>query len=208
MNSNGTSNPTVIPDQTIYNKLRSIFPDVKSSYIKKICINPPIVNNIKDKAYVLNALIEHLLNEGPNHLRPVEFVIEQPIATVTTDEKYEYLLGIFPDADPTFIREFVIKNPSEQEFQDFIQGKLESRDYPTKEQYMARIKITEQIKQYTRDLNIENFLELFPDPFKHFEDASRKCIHRTVAFEFLKSVFIRNKVSTRTYNFVRISSCS
>lgn len=186
-------------DPTIYSKLRSIFPEVRKSYVKKICINPPGGAN-SNREQLLNILIDHLLREGHDHLRPVNLIVEQEqqnkISTLSVDEKYEYLLGIFPDADPTYLRDFVEKSCStEQMLQEFIQQKLEKKDYPTKDQYLAKIKITEQIKQYTTDFKVEQFLELFPDPFKHFEDQSRKCEYQPIAMEFLKAFFNRNKVN-------------
>lgn len=166
--------------------------------MKKICINSSIIGPYSNKDQLLHGLINHLLSEGHNHTRPKENHLqqqqEQSVASV--DEQYEYLSGIFPDADPNYLRNFVEKNLNSQEVIDqFIQEKLEKRDYPTKDQYLAKIKITEQIKQYTTDFKIEKFLELFPDPFKHFEDSKRKCVHQLVAFEFLKSHFNKIRVT-------------
>lgn len=193
-----------VPDRQIYNKLRSIFPDVQSSYVKQICINPSVIGPYNNKDELLHGLINHLLSEGQKHLGPKEnnFDKQQLQCVVSVDEQYEYLAGIFPDADPTFLRNFVEKNlNSEGVIDQFIQDKLEKRDYPTKEQYLAKIKITEQLKQYTSDFKIEKFLELFPDPYKHFEDSSRKCAYQPIAMEFLKSFFNRIKVPYITHNF-------
>lgn len=147
-------------------------------------------------------LIDHLLNEGRNHSRPIEKHFEEPkVNSLSIDEQYEYLLGIFPDADPTYLRDFVEKNVNlNQSLEEFIQKKLESRDYPTKEQYLAKIKITEQQKQYTTDFKVEKFLELFPDPFKHFENTTRRGNYQPIAMEFLKSFFNRNKVSLQQFS--------
>ncbi|XP_001603062.1 uncharacterized protein LOC100119259 [Nasonia vitripennis] len=198
---------TVALDPKIYNKLRSMFPDVRKSYVKKICMNPP-GGAYLNKDQLLDALINHLLKEGDAHLRTINYMAEQEhqnkISTLSVDEKYEYLLGIFPDADPTYLRDFVEKSCStEQILQEFIQQKLEKKDYPTKAQYLAKIKITEQIKQYTTDFKVEQFLELFPDPFKHFEDQSRKCDYQPIAMEFLKSFFNRNKVNTISRQYLQ-----
>lgn len=189
------SNSEEVPDRQIYNKLRSIFPQVKTSYVKQICINPSVIGPYNNKDELLHGLINHLLSEGHNHLTPVEIHYEEPQCVVSVDEQYEYLAGIFPDADPTFLRDFVEKNKNSKEVIDqFIQEKLEKRDYPTKEQYLAKIKITEQLKQYSTDFKIEKFLELFPDPFKHFEDPTRKNLYQPIAMEFLKSFFNKIKV--------------
>ena len=183
-------------DATIYSRLRAMFPDVKASFVREICMNPPNVMNYNDKESILSTLIDHLLKEGNNHLEIVENYIEEQTATaLSVNEKYEYLLGIFPDVDPTYLRDFIEKScHSDQALEQFIQQKLERRDYPTKEQYLARIKITEQQKQYTVDFKVEKFLELFPDPLKHFENVKRQCAYHPIAMEFLKSSFNKNKV--------------
>lgn len=107
-----------------------------------------------------------------------------------------HLQEIFQDTDPTFLRSFVESNHNrENALEQFIQNKLEKRDYPTREQYLAIIKKTEQMKDYTVNFKVEKFLELFPNPFEHFEDASRKCQYEPIAFEFFKSFFSRIKVS-------------
>lgn len=159
-------------------------------------MEPPGGKVITAREVLLNVLIEHLLEEGPNHLctKPAKYE-EQIVSTLSVDERYEYLVGIFPDADPTYLRSFVeTSDKTEQSMQEFIQQKLETRNYPTKEQYLAKIKITEQLKQYTTEFVLSKFLELFPDPFSHFENGNRKGSYEPIAMEFLKSFFQRNKV--------------
>lgn len=176
-----------------------MFPDVKKSYIKQICANPP--NLINDNhEIILNTLIDHLLREGSNHLGIKEIKLQQadgqqPVSTLTVDDKYEYLAGIFPNADPTYLRDFAEKETTnDQAIEEFIQQKIEAHDYPTKEDYLKKIKITEQIRQYTDQFNLMKFLELFPEPTKHFEDSKRQCTYQPIAMEFLKSYFNRHKV--------------
>jgi transcription termination factor NusB len=185
-----------VADCTIYNKLRAIFPEVKSSYIKEICLNAPIPINYNNTENVLNTLIDHLLNNGCYHLNPIQNnFIQETVTSLSVDEQYEYLIGIFPDADPTYLREFVenIDN-TKQSLETFIQQNLEKRNYPTKEEYLAKIKITQQQKQYTTDFRVENFLEIFSNPFVYFEDKTRQCIYQPIAMEFLKSYFNKTKV--------------
>ncbi|KAL7303319.1 hypothetical protein TKK_0004509 [Trichogramma kaykai] len=182
-------------DIKIYNHLRSIFPDVESNYIKQIAKIPEGPDQNRDKT--LNDLIDHLLQVGPQYTRQKVEYIPVPAVHASIDEQYDYLLGIFPDADPTYLRHFVeTNNNKEHAVQEFVQSKLETRDYPTKEQYLAKIKITEQQKQYTTDFKVEKFLEVIPDPISYFENPSRKCTHDPIGKEFLKHIFNKNKVHT------------
>ncbi|XP_014204374.1 uncharacterized protein LOC106636490 [Copidosoma floridanum] len=186
----------------VYVKLRSMFPEVKKSYIKHICVHPPVQFSANsDQQIILNVLIDHLLQEGSNNLEVDQmqpYEIDEPVSALTVDEKYEYLVGIFPNADPSYLRKFVEETTNDQAIEDFIQQKIESHDYPTKEDYLKKIKITEQIKQYTTNFDLKNFLEILPDPFKYFEDSTRQSNHNIVAMEFLKSHFNRYKVCTLT----------
>lgn len=196
-------------DRDIYYKLRSMFSDVDSNYIKKICKKPPIAINVNNKEHLLNLLIDHLLNEGSNNLAlyPTEDRQEPKSNNLSIDEQCNYLQEIFKDADPTYLRDFVEQNHHrENALEEFIQQKLEKRDYPTREQYLSKIKKTEQMKDYTVNFKVEKFLEIFPDPVTHFEDSARKCQYEPIAFEFFKSFFSRIKVSKEIsqINFVNI----
>ncbi|XP_046817143.1 E3 ubiquitin-protein ligase RNF216-like isoform X2 [Vespa crabro] len=118
-------------------------------------------------------------------------------ATCDANEQYENMLGIFPDADPVYLKD-IVKNMynKPEELKAFVQSKLETHDYPTREQYLAKRKITEQQKQYTTDFRIDKFLEIYPCPFTHFEDPKRQCSFNSIAFEFLKYYY--NKLKTCT----------
>ena len=172
----------------IYSKLRSIFADVESDYIKRVCItNENKYEGIAEDA-ILSVFIDFLLIHGQNHLKPA-------VMPPSVEDQCEYLQGIFPNADPNYLRKFVKKNDNkDEEFELFIRQNLESPDYPTVDEYLAKLKITQQQKQYTCDFKVEKFLELFPDPVKHFESADRKCYRNPVALEFLKSYFNKHKV--------------
>lgn len=184
----------------MYYKLRNIFPNVDPEYLKKLC--PPEWGP-GDRDAQVTAIVEFLLSKGdalpPAPIKPHKDEASGVAATMAygnVDDVYENLLGIFPDADPHYLREFAENNVAKPNaIKEFVELKLESRDYPTKEQYRARLKITEQQRQYTTGFNVQQFLTIIPDPRTHFMDPKRKCEHSTVAFEFLKSHFNKNKVS-------------
>ncbi|XP_046817142.1 uncharacterized protein LOC124423464 isoform X1 [Vespa crabro] len=185
------------PEMTkIYYKLLSIFPGVNSNYIKSICTFNDSQEINLDESTLLHELIEHLLVSGDKHPR-VNIESETNEATCDANEQYENMLGIFPDADPVYLKD-IVKNMynKPEELKAFVQSKLETHDYPTREQYLAKRKITEQQKQYTTDFRIDKFLEIYPCPFTHFEDPKRQCSFNSIAFEFLKYYY--NKLKTCT----------
>lgn len=189
------------PEMTkIYYKLLSMFPGVNSDYIKSICTSNDSQETNLDECILLHELIEHLLVSGDKHPRVnIELEINEAICDV--NEQYENMLGIFPDADPIYLRD-IVKSiyDKPEELKAFVQSKLETRDYPTREQYLEKRKITEQQKQYTTDFRIDKFLEIFPCPFTHFRDPKRQCSFNTIAFEFLKFYYNKLKVC---FNYIK-----
>lgn len=197
---NDTSDQTITLSQNalkIYYKLIPMFPCVDTKYIKQLCQDYVKDDDllVADETDLLQNLIEYLLNhsqEHPNVRRP------EPSPTPDTfdvNEQYANLLEIFPTADPTYLR-----GVAEQMYNDpdmikrFVQSKLENPDYPTREQYLAKKKITEQQKQYTTGFQVPQFLEIFPDPFSHFEDVKRECRFDIHAVDFLKHHFNKIRV--------------
>ncbi|XP_015178852.1 PREDICTED: uncharacterized protein LOC107067667 [Polistes dominula] len=187
----------------IYYKLVDIFSSVDPNYIESICKSNDIQRTSMDESTVLNELINHLLVLGDKHPY-IAIKSESPEPTYDVNEQYENILGIFPNADPNYIRDVVesLYNKPE-ELKVFVQSKLETHDYPTREEYLTRRKITEQQKQYTTDFKIEKFLEIFPNPFAHFEDPNRKYSYNTIAFKFLTHYYNQIKANTITLVYRR-----
>ncbi|XP_063978721.1 uncharacterized protein LOC135163309 [Diachasmimorpha longicaudata] len=184
----------------IYTKLRAMFPNIKKGYIKRITPidwTPNIPHDVQ-----FGQIVERLLaNEDSWELDTAMDEPQELQGTArearTVDDTYEHLLEIFPDADPTFLRDTAEDTHNDhQALEAFIEKSLKSPTYPTREQYLSKMRITEEQLLYTSNFTVPAFLEKFPDPFKHFIDASRKCKHNTVGFEFLKSQFNRIKVVT------------
>lgn len=178
-----------------YYKLIPIFPDVDTNYIKKICNNYTRYDVSMDETVLLQTLVEYLLEHGHKypHNRKVDLI--EVSDKYDLNEQYDNLLEIFPEADPGYLRniaEEIYNDPDK--LKEFVQSKLENPDYPTKEQYLNKKKITEQQKQYTINFQIQHFLEIFPDPFSYFEDVKRECRRNSHALEFLKHYFNKFKV--------------
>lgn len=181
----------------LYYKLIPMFPGVDPNYIKQLCKNRIEVDTLEEPqtSYILQELIDQLLKYGQAypHIKRTEPPPKPIIFDV--NEQYTSLLEIFPDADPVYLRDIAEKvyNDPEKKAQ-FVQSKLENPDYPTKQQYLAKKKLTEQQKQYTTDFQVQQFLEIFPDPVAHFENANRKCQFNRHAFDFLKHHFNKIRV--------------
>ncbi|XP_011646294.1 E3 ubiquitin-protein ligase RNF216-like [Pogonomyrmex barbatus] len=188
----------------IYAKLIPMFPDVKASFIKALCFKGIQPDDLRDEAILLELLVDALLNYNKKNLliknvEPAATVknSNETLKTPDLNEQYADLLMIFPEADPVYLREIaeqMYKNP--EQIKEFVQSKLENPDYPTRAQYLAKKKLTEQQKQYTTDFQVQQFLELFPDPFSYFEDEKRKCQFNPHAVDFLKHYFSKLKVNT------------
>lgn len=179
----------------VYYKLIPMFPGVDTNYIKQLC---KIIkeDSTFDEPTLLQELVEQLLNYGQEHpcvKKSEPLPTPEPILNV--DEQYMNLLGIFPEADPVYLRtvaEQMYNDPDKMK--QFVQSKLENPDYPTRQQYLDKKKITEQQKKYTTDFRVEQFLEIFPNPFSHFEDANRSCKFNAHALDFLKHHFNKLRV--------------
>ena len=182
----------------MYYKLIVIFPNVDPHYIKRLC---PVEWGPGDRDAQLLPLIEHLLADG--HTIPKIQVkeanngdnVEMSFNSRSADDIYENLLGIFPDADPHYLRQTAEKNISNPDsLKQFVETNLERGDYPTRKDYEARCKITEQQRQYTTGFEVKQYLSIIPDPQAHFTDPKRKNEYQPVAFEFLKSFYHRIRV--------------
>ncbi|XP_012288793.1 hyphally regulated cell wall protein 3 [Orussus abietinus] len=180
--------------KSVYRQLTSIFTDVDRDFLHELCKRELNRSGLSEWGS-LERLVEYLLVEGEHHPRVITVDPDPPQYNV--DEQYENLLEIFPNADPNYLRSVAEKMYNQPEkAQAYVQSMLENPDYPTKDECLKKIKINEQQKQYTMDFDVAQFLEIFPDPFKHFEDPQRTCKYSVAGFEFLKGYFNKIKINT------------
>lgn len=182
----------------IYTKLKPMFPSVKIRFIKQLCHD--YVRDYEEYTddILLESLINKLLKTGQENLKKIKPVpvVEEPNVSYNMNEQYADLLMIFPEADPVYLRKVVEDMQNDHErIKEFVQSKLENPDYPTRAQYLAKKKITEQQKQYTTDFKVQQFLEIFPNPFSYFEDDKRNCQFNPHAIDFLKYYFSKLRVT-------------
>lgn len=181
----------------IYINLIPMFPSVKTRYIKQLCHDN--VKNVEqiNKTALMEHLVDMLLNCDQENLKKLKPLPKEEKSNPSYDinEQYADLLTIFPEADPVYLRKTAEEIHGDQErYNEFVQLKLEKPDYPTRAEYLAKKKITEQQKQYTTDFQVQEFLKIFPDPFLHFENDKRNCEFNPHAVDFLKFYFNKLRV--------------
>ncbi|KAJ8669120.1 hypothetical protein QAD02_000379, partial [Eretmocerus hayati] len=147
----------------------------------------------------LDFLIDHLMCESPNHLKNQNDFKRARMADIC--EKYKYIKEVFPDIEPKYLMEYLTKkcgSPQEnwQNTYNFIKFFIISHHYPKVDGYIKRLQRIEKIKWLTTDFKVDQFLEIFPDPFKFFEDRNRKCRFNYTVLEYLKRQFNRHQVTT------------
>lgn len=227
LSGGGTKNDD---EDSNYNTLLSMFPDIDPAYIEKICAEPPYkkVDGVSD----IQMLINHLLgyNGDQNHnpdnetevfeIEDTEIIEEQKRNEnilneqlfkdfikkdkEIVNEKLSILENIFPDACPHRLRQIVEVNDHEniEVLTDIIENFLSNRNYEKRNQNYAKIKFREQIKEYTDFFCIETFLKEFPKPFDHFENPGRKETFQNAALNYLKKKYLNHPVGF--YFFVKI----
>ncbi|XP_076679447.1 uncharacterized protein LOC143374821 [Andrena cerasifolii] len=177
------------PELQMHNDVMPMLHNKDTNRIK----NPQLKDSVKASVTSNKSLQEmHGFAVKEEKICPVRKAIAQ-----RDDEQYLYLSGIFPDADSTYLRKIVARtNGSQEEIMNFIQLQWENPTYPTKEEKLRRTRITDQQKQYISNFHVIKFLQIFPDPFKHFEDPTRQCKKNANAFTFLKFHFKYHKQAT------------
>ena len=183
----------------IYYNLRRIFPHVNPIYIKEIILNPPFrISTTVDNEKLTNDLADHLIDFGNHHINVNALTKSQNYFQVntTSDIIYDRLSGIFPDADPEYLRGYSNNFYNQlKKINDFIETNLETKLYPTREQYVKRKKMEEQFCKYFTKFNVEDFLKTYADPFEYFEGEHRICSENATVYNLLCQGFLNLHVS-------------
>jgi hypothetical protein len=123
--------------------------------------------------------------------------------------KFQTLLAVLPDADPDYLRDtFQSIGNDENSVKEFLLKALEKNDYPTREAYLKRQEMAALQRKYKEEFSIEDFIEMFPDPWKHFNEednnkgnevitrhgvAYLELRYRRIALVDIRSSFQKNK---------------
>ncbi|XP_049838075.1 uncharacterized protein LOC126282429 [Schistocerca gregaria] len=204
--------------QAYYNTLMKIFPDAQKDFVKGICDKCSqdanwlrnATSNLLENGYpkaadnseqevelVANQELSGRIEENDCNLltitadnieQEVELAANQELSG-RTEENYYNLLAIFPNADPTYIRETYEQIADDEDaMKKFVNDTLESGKYPTLAEYEEEMKVVEIREKYLKNFKIEEFLEIFPDPFKYFfEEKKNDKTNSELSLNYLKS---------------------
>lgn len=175
-------------------RLEFIFPDLDKNYINKICARYSNIDLSLDKQFeeLINIIIED------RQVSPVEIntKINQE-KDYDIDEKHNYLKGIFPSADPAYLKKVIVQTANDPaKLDQFIEDQFKCPTYLTIGEKIRRIRITEQQMLYIHEFDVKQFLEMYPSPHTYFEDSKRKHGYNSDAFEFLKYHFNKFEMET------------
>jgi hypothetical protein len=171
-------------DDDWYHSLLAMFPEADPAVLRES------VNRIGDDADAMRLFVTQQLDE-------MEGV------------KFQTLLAVLPDADPDYLRDtFQSIGNDENSVKEFLLEALEKKDYPTREAYLKRQEMAALQRKYKEEFSIEDFLEMFPDPWKHFYEENNnngnelitshgiaylETRYRRIALDGIRSSFHTNK---------------
>lgn len=191
-----------------------MFPQACPDYLKQLCVNKSFSEDLLDnittkllsgsntKTLSCNILYFHnlpLVEDYPlREGRPVS-----PEHKIDSDEQFEILKQVLPDADPTYLRLKCDQLADKPEMlKSFISDALEHKNYPTMKEYLRKQQLSAQQKQYTVDFDVAKFLEVIPDPVTYFEKEQHHVSLKDVFDFHFACAFLRNEFSTVHVNTI------
>ena len=172
--------------------LMEMFPDADPQYLKQQC------QTLQTEESVLNMVTELLESDDYPHRQTLK---ETCVGSSTgpsisvedgVEMQFDTLVAILPNADPTYLWETCEKIGSDENaMKNFVAHALETKKYPTREDYLKRQETLALQKKYTEQFSIEGFLEVIPDPFKYFLEDKRNHVETEHAISYLKRRYRR-----------------
>ncbi|KAJ8979957.1 hypothetical protein NQ317_001542, partial [Molorchus minor] len=189
--SGSSNNKKIVVDEKLVLKLIEMFPEACPAYIRNICDGKQWSE--------FDDVITVILSNPSYPKRPQR--VSSPVKELDVEEQYEILKELLPDADPTFLRMQCERYANDDKgLKQFINQAMENKDYPSMKEYLRKQQLSAQQKQYTTEFKIENFIQLFPEPEKTFNDPNRNIKVDSYSMHYL-NLFFRNKfdkLSART----------
>ena len=172
--------------------LMEMFPDADPQYLKQQC------QTLQTEESVFNVVTELLENANYPHRQTLKEARVESLAGPSVSEEdrvemqFDTLVAILPNADPTYLWETCEKIGSDENaMKNFVAHALETKKYPTREDYLKRQEALALQKKYTEQFSIEGFLEIIPDPFKYFLEDKRNHVETEHAISYLKRRYRR-----------------
>jgi hypothetical protein len=207
-----------------YHTLLAMFPQADSAYLRKKCVEigsdeeamrefiaEQLKKNEGDDRY--HSLMAMFPDADPAFLRENVRMIGDDedsmriFVTQQLDEvdsvKFETLLAVLPDADPDYLRAtFDQIGNDEESIKVFLLESIESKDYPTREAFLKRQEMAALQRKYKEEFSIEDFIEIFPEPWKHF------CENNSGSSQLIRNhgvAYLEKRYRTIPLNNVRMS---
>lgn len=184
-------------DELIFQQLIDIFPEADKDFIKEQCCLHSQINVIIGVILEMNNMYPKRktnINPGPREESLSADKDSQNVASVSTSliepthqSQLDFLLQIFPDADPTFLE--AKSKLNDKDLTQFVSEATETKNYPKVEKPATSEKKEEpedNLGLYTSSFDIKQFLKVFKDPFTYYLDANRECKRNQHSFEFMK----------------------
>ena len=172
--------------------LMEMFPDADPQYLKQQC------QTLQTEESVFNVVTELLENADYPHRQTLKEARVESLAGPSLSEEdrvemqFDTLVAILPNADPTYLWETCEKIGSDENaMKNFVAHALETKNYPTREDYLKRQEALALQKKYTEQFSIEGFLEIIPDPFKYFLEDKTNHVETEHAISYLKRRYRR-----------------
>ena len=142
---------------------------------------------------------------GPSNARNEIEQVPEPVAGPSTVERVEteeekiqrqflHLEECFPDTDPEFLYERArYLYLDETALNSFVDEAIESRgkNFPTREDYEKRREHELVLEKYSKEMSVEDILEIHPDPEGYFGNEGRKVtkLYKVLSLMHLKKEF-------------------
>ena len=172
--------------------LMEMFPDADPQYLKQQC------QTLQTEESFFNVVTELLENANYPHRQTLKEAHVESLAGPSISEEdrvemqFDTLAAILPNADPAYLWETCEKIGSDENaMKSFVAHALETKKYPTREDYLKRQEALTLQKKYTEQFSIESFLEIIPDPFKYFLEDKRNPVETEHAISYLKRRYRR-----------------
>lgn len=183
-------------DESTFQQLISIFPDADEDFIRKQCSQHSQINSIIDEILEMSTYpkksLRHVISSphnGGSNICKASQNLASPCSSlsITHQNQFEFLLQIFPDADPKFLETKSKLNDTDLKL--FVSDALETTNYPKiKKPSTSETKEdpADDLGLYTTSFDIEKFLRIVKNPFTYYLDADRNCQLNSHSVEFLK----------------------
>nr|XP_003702178.1 PREDICTED: uncharacterized protein LOC100878368 [Megachile rotundata] len=172
--------------EKMYETLITVYPQLDKKFIRQTCKNISKVDDICSIEQLEALAVQTIQDKMQSTKANIKISHQED----DENKLYTSLSGIFPEADPAYLKKVIVRAKNRpSEIENFIQTQWDNPTYPTKQEKLEKMRITQQQMQCTKNFDVKQFLEIFPDPVKYFTNPERVCKFNSEAVTFLTSHF-------------------